>query len=379
MFFGDPNTAPPSDDAPPPAPATATGAPDLSAHVQALIDAGIPDVPEFLKGSPDGLKDNWKSLKAVAKKLTEDNLALQMALKGKPAAPAAAEGQALPETEAVAQLQARIAELEPAARQWQETQARSQIGETLAFRDQFDKPRATILREATAALKKAGVEDPETAAGEFLRLGSEADMLEWLEEREISGVSERLLREKGAAFIDLTHDAEIEQQAPDPIARLRHWQEMEIAMGTKIAARMSDALKGQFLAAYPQARSLALDAENGDPTFFGTAGGMAHLESIASRLEAGEGFSPTEILEAMAHRPRADAYRALAERQAKELAELRQKVAAFNSADPGRSFVPGALPGATPAPDAAMPQFGGRSRMAPLIPADQIAAQLARR
>lgn len=362
-----PDAQAPADDAP------ATG--DIEAAIARLIDAKIPDLPDFLTGKPDELIDNWKALKAVAKDATAKAALSQLERR---TAPPAKPGEAMPETEAVAKLTARIAELEPAAKQWEAEAARRGIGESIAFRHQFDAPRASILRELEAAAKKAGLPEPREAAEEFARNGSEIDLEEWADDNlpDNDRVRAFFLR-KGAEFLALSHDAKAELEAPDPVSKLREWEQQEAAMATRIGVKMSEALKGQFAAAFPRARADLLAEGSGDPMFFSTPAGSAHLEAIAKRVTEGQAFTPEEIIAGQASIIRAEVYATGYKKLWTQVQELKAALEKAGAVDPGRAFVQPAPKGGEP-DRSNLPTFGSRQPIRPLVSPEELARAGAR-
>ena len=343
---------------------------DIEQAIARLVDAKIPDLPDFLTGKPGEVIDNWKAVKAQVKDLSAKLAVAQLERR---AAPAAKPGEAMPETEAVAKLTARIKELEPAAKQWEVEAARRGIGESIAFRHQFDAPRAAILRELEAAAKKAGLPEPREAAEEFARKGSEIDLEEWADENlEGNDRVRAFFLRKGAEFLALSHVAKTEIEAPDPVAKLREWEQHEAAMATRIGVKMSEALKGQFAAAFPRVRAELLAEGTGDPLFFSTPSGSALLESLAKRVTEGQAFTPEEIMAGQASIHRADVYSAAYKKAWSRIQELEAALGKAGAVDPGRAFVQPAPKGGEP-DRSALPTFGGRAPIRPLVSAEDLA------
>lgn len=360
-------------------PATPAAQPDAKS-IDELFDAAIPAVPDWLKGAEQKKLDDFSGMRELLRKQTHDNQALQLQIaEARKAAPAAGgEGaQPMPESEAVKALQAEIATLKPAAEQWRTEEARRGIGESVGFRKEFDAPRSAILKELTTAAKKAGIDNPESAAEEFLRLESEYDQTEWIADNFDDDDSRpaKFFGTKGKEFRSLTDRANAELSAPDPIARLKDWQDYEAAFSTKFAATMSDSIKGQFLSAFPRVRAQLLDGQAGDPLFFQTESGVSTLNGIMERLQSGNGIAPEEVIAGLASIERANAYRALAAQMSQRIQELQKQIGTNSRVDPGANFQQ------TPAPDGGngtpdnMPNFGP-GRFAPLVSPEQLGAAL---
>lgn len=389
----DPNKPDPDDSKPDP---NKPAAPDSIEAIQKLLQDGavdavvkhlMPDVPEFLAQGDKAQIDSWQKMRDTLSQSANKVASLQLQLQKRPTP----DGKNLPETEAVAQLTARIQELEPAASKWQEIEARNQIADSPAFREKFDRTRADIVSELTAAARKSGAENPEALAEEFLTLGTGIDMTEWVDGQfqaaedatdEQKSAIERFkgfFTAQGEKFRSLTKEAQAEIEAPNPIERLKDYREYEAAFGTRMAVKMSDGIKAQFQAAVPRARTSLMAS---DPEFFQTEPGVAALDGIAKRMADGGGVGPDEVVEALAQGPRADAYRALAGDLMKQITALESRLIELGDLDPGRDVLFGSAPpakgGDNPNPTN-MPEFGtGAPSVEPLVTPEQMAAALKR-
>lgn len=348
--------------------------------IDSLFSKAVPELPDFLKDGDSSQIDSWKKMRETTSGLTHQVAALQIELAEARKGGGTGEGdgaQPMPESDAVKALQAQIAQLKPAAQQWQEEEARRGIGESVAFRKEFDAPRSAILRELTTAAKKAGIENPESAAEEYLRLETEYDQSEWIADNfeEEDGRPAKFFGSKGKEFRDLTERANGELSAPDPISRLKDWQEYEAAFSTKFAATMGDAIQQQFRAAFPRVRSQLLDQTSGDPLYFGTESGVKALQDITERIESGTGIAPEEVLAGLASIDRANTYQALATRLAAQVQDLRKQLGTSARVEPGSQFQQDPPPdGGNASPDN-MPSFGA-GKFQPLVSPEQLAGAL---
>lgn len=266
----------------------------------------------------------------VTKELEAAQLELQDLRSKASVEPGGPDAQLLPESDAVQQLQSRIAELEPAAKQWQEQEAKQQLQSNPAFRGEFDQPRASILRELEATADEIYLERSEVE--EFLKLDSEYKQARWINENIADPTAHQLYKEKGARFLELTQAREQAVNVDDPLAALREWEDYESAFATQFAAKLDESQAKQLQAATERVVS-GLTGENADP-FFQTDAGKQVVADLVNRVGQGHGFAPEEVVEAMAHRSRADAYQALAANLKQRLDEMQSQLGRFRGANP---------------------------------------------
>jgi hypothetical protein len=377
--FGiDPGPAPGVTPSPVQTPAPSPGvtptveAPAGGFSIEEFVSRHIADPETLFQG--DGRKiSQFGELRKLFEGATRDLAAAQIELNqlrqtGPSAAPSSTPGTPLPETEAVQKLAAEIEALKPAAQRWQEQEARQNLRQNPAFRHEFDQPRAAILREIEATASEIGLQ-PEDVE-DFLRLESEFKQAKWIKENVEDDVAADLYREKGRAFLGLTHQAKNVLQADDPIAALREWDDYNSAFATKFAAKLEASAAKELQSA--TSRVIGTLTSGNDP-FFATDSGKAVLSDLNQRAAEGRGFNAEEVVEAIALSRSAVAYQALAQSLQQRVMVAEKEVARL------KGFSPNPLPpdpmrgGVTPVPTD-LYGFGSNdgSGIRPMIRADQI-------
>jgi hypothetical protein len=301
----------------------------------------------------------FRDLRTLFENAARENQALHLELAQLRKAPpaAAADGTpapVMPETEAVETLRRQLAELEPAAKQWQAEEARRNLQSLPSFRREFDAPRAGILRELNAAAEEIGLDDAQVQ--EFLGLGSEYKQARWITENIDDKTAADLFKAKGANFLSLSKNAEAIVQSDDPLARLKEWEDYEAAFSTKVAAKLDGAIAQQYQAAASRVVQRLTGSED---QYFQTDAGKAALGAIQKRFADGVGVAPEELVEALAHRSRADAYEAFAGRILQKLQAAEKEVARLSGMDPARRFLQGGPPPVNPVSGGSKPDFLG--------------------
>lgn len=323
----------------------------------------------------------FKELRSLFESAAKENQALHLELaQARKSTPAPSDGTAapvMPESEAVETLRRQLAELEPHAKAWQAEQARRDLRANPAFRREFDAPRAAVLRELEAARAEIGLEEGELR--EFLELGSEYKQARWINENLEDPTAVALFKEKGAKFLNLTKESESVLNSDDPFAALKEWEDYEAAFSTQVAAKLDESIARQFQSAGVRVIE-RLTGEGGDE-YFRTEAGKSALGAIQKRFADGVGVPPEEMVEALAHRSRADAYEALSGRLLKRLTEAESEVKRLRGMDPARQLLqppPASGGGSSQAPDT-LSGFDGDSLVPkPLISEEALAAALAR-
>lgn len=295
--------------------------------------------PEELFGGDTRRIEQFRELRSLFEGAAKENQALQLELaqlrKAPPAASADGKGApAMPETEAVETLRRQLAELEPHAKAWQSEQARRDLQALPSFRREFDAPRAGILRELNATAEEIGLEANQVQ--EFLALPSEYKQAKWLAENIEDKTASDLFKAKGANFLDLTKTAEAAVKSDDPFARLKEWEDYEAAFTTRFTAKLDGAMAQQYQAAAARVvQSLAASQDQ----YFQTPAGKAALGAIQKRFADGIGVAPEEMVEALAHRGRADAFEALSSRLLQRLQAAEQELKRVTGMDPARRLL----------------------------------------
>lgn len=277
--------------------------------IEEFVSKHIADPETLFQG--DGRKiTQFKELRGLFEGATRDLAAAQLELSqlraSRPAA-APGDGVQLPETEAVQKLTAEIEALKPAAQKWQEIEARQALAQNPAFRNEFDAPRADILREMEATAAEIGLEQEDVE--EFLSLDSEYKQARWIKDNVEDDVAAQLYREKGRQFLSLTSQAKSVLESKDPVAALREWEDYNNAFATKFAAKLEESAARELQSATSKVVS-ELSA-GGDP-FFATDSGKAVLADLNRRASEGRGFAADEVVQAVAMARSAEAYQALA-------------------------------------------------------------------
>lgn len=303
--------------------------------------------------------DQFRELRTLFEGAAKENQALQLELAQlRKAAPVAAADGApapvMPETEAVETLRRQLAELEPAAKQWQAEQARRDLQTLPSFRREFDAPRAGILRELNATADEIGIEADQVQ--EFLSLGSEYKQARWIAENIDDKTAADLFKAKGASFLGLTKDADAIVKSDDPFARLKEWEDYEAAFSTKVAAKLDGAIAQQYQAA---ASRVVQKLATSEDHYFQTDAGKAALGAIQKRFADGVGVAPEEMVEALAHRGRADAFQAFSERLLQKLQIAERELQRLTGMDPSRRLLQTAPSAAPQSKGGAVPDFLG--------------------
>lgn len=307
--------------------------------LERFLEGKIKDPKAFLD-SEDQI-DNFGKLKGVTSKAIAENKALTMELsdlrKQLTNAAPSEDGKApvLPESDAVKALQAEIDALKPKAERVEQFEARDQLQHNLAFQKEYEKPRADILRDLEQTATKAGVDNPQESVADFLRMDSEYDQQKWIEQNfEDDRAAANIFGSKGGQFLKLSTERQQTLATDDPIKTLREFQDLEQAFGAQIAGKFSEGVSNQFKAALPQARQELLSEDSGDPFFFEQEAGQQVLKEVLDHFNSDGGLVPSEVIKAMAVAQSAPVYKALAERQARELKQLREEARTKAKLDP---------------------------------------------
>lgn len=309
--------------------------------------------------SDTGRISQFRELRTLFEGAAKENQALHLELaqlrKSPPAV--AADGAAapiMPETEAIETLRRQLAELEPHAKAWQTEQARRDLQSLPSFRREFDAPRAGILRELNATAEEVGLEGDQIQ--EFLSLGSEYKQARWITENLEDQTAANLFKEKGARFLSLTQDAEGIVKSDDPLSRLKEWEDYEAAFSNQVAAKLDGAIAQQYQAA---ASRVVQKLTTSQDQYFQTEGGKAALGVIQKRFADGVGVSPEELVEALAHRSRADAFEAFSSRILQKLQAAEKELARLTGMDPARRVLQTAPASAAQSQGSGVPDFLG--------------------
>ncbi|SKA84908.1 hypothetical protein SAMN02745166_01072 [Prosthecobacter debontii] len=297
--------------------------------------------------NPDGTKiaklEDWKSIRATlgaamkdVQALTAEKLMLEHKLAQQPA-----KTPGMPQTDAVKRLQAEL-EANRAATESLKQQHASELAEFTAFkasqelasnpafRAEYDGRRASILDEMKGVAKEAGLEEKVvTAVLEAKSLLQIATALEGVENPTVKA----LLTEGAKSFMDLTAKREAALKG-DPLAELNKWKDYSQAQQGVMAARFTDALKSQLVAAVP-AVAETLMGEKGN-VYFRTPAGQAVMQQIGKRFEAGYDLTAQEVTEHMAKSAGFDFYANLCQDLMSKVTGLEQQLARYGSLEPNQ-------------------------------------------
>lgn len=295
---------------------------------------------ERVPDAPNGIAkiEDWKSQRDVLKKALTDlqtvSLENEMLKKSgvktdqKPGDGA----QALPETEAVKKLSLELETLRKSydtdLAEFKASKAKADLSGNQAFRAEFDGKRAAILDSMKSIVSEAGLD--EQLVETLINAGSEFKVAKALEDLQ-DPTAKSLLIDKAKSFLDLTKQKDA--ALANPIEELKKWNDYAESLNGVVASRITDQLRGAYINAVGE----ALEApEIKDDIFFSTPGGRSVFEQISQRFSRGLDLTPREVVTKMALAEAAPVYRAMAEKQAAEIARLTNELARYARQDPGQ-------------------------------------------
>lgn len=302
---------------------------------------------KFHPEAPEGISklDNWKQVRqakeAVTKSLWKAEQALQDReksivglkseldqLRGK--------GGALPESEAVARLQAELeGERQAKAQELAECEAhkaKQALEGNHAFLAEFDGNRARIEDEVREVVKEAGLGDDVATA--VLAAGSRYKLTQALNELD-DPAAVKVLTDLGLEFAKLSTEREAAVKAPAD--HLKKWRDYEQAM----MGGMVQQTRKQAVDTWNGALPKAMEAL-GDEPLFQTEAGRSMLADLERNL--GQGLLPSveQSIVSLAKAGASDFYREAWMESRAKLEEMEAKLSRYAAADPGAtSAAPG--------------------------------------
>jgi hypothetical protein len=297
---------------------------------------------KFHPEAPEGISklDNWKQVRqskeAVTKSLWKAEQALQDREKSITSLKAELDdlrgkGGALPESEAVARLQAELAAERQAKAQelseWQAHKAKQELEGNHAFLAEFDGKRARIEDEVREVVKEAGLGDDVAAA--VLAAGSRYKLTQALADLD-DPAAVKVLTDLGLEFTRLSNDREAAVKAPAD--HLKKWRDYEQAMMGGMVQETRKKAVDTWNGALPKARELLVD----DP-LFQTEAGRSMLADLERNI--GQGLLPTveQSIASLAKAAASDFYREAWMESRAKAEELQAKLARYAAADTGAS------------------------------------------